>query len=132
MKPSYETYVRENLSIYRHIGIRLSRETMEFTPVNVSDIAAAPAVAVEADPRTADPVAVAACEGVVVQGCCICCLSSIINLLKIIREARAHGPDVPSCQSQPVLSRAYFYLQTKCDSPLLLWWDWYPPISVQF
>ena len=29
-----------------------------------------------------------------------CCLSSIINLLKIIGEARAHGPDVPSCQSQ--------------------------------
>ena len=29
---------------------------------------AAPAVAVEADPRTADPVTVAACEDVVVQG----------------------------------------------------------------
>ena len=32
---------------------------------------AAPAVAVEADPRTADPVTVAAGEDVVIQGSCI-------------------------------------------------------------
>ena len=36
---------------------------------------AAPAVAIEADPRTADPVTVAACEDVVIQGSCICLCS---------------------------------------------------------
>ena len=35
--------------------------------MSVRGRAAAPAVAVEADPRTADPVTVAACEDVVVQ-----------------------------------------------------------------
>ena len=38
--------------------------------MSVRGRAAAPAVAVETDPRMADPVTVAACEGVVVQGCC--------------------------------------------------------------
>ena len=40
--------------------------------MSVRGRAAAPAVAVEADPRTADPVTVAAYEDVVVQGCSIC------------------------------------------------------------
>ena len=43
--------------------------------MSVRGRAAASAVAVEADPRTADPVTVAACEGVVAQGCCICLCS---------------------------------------------------------
>ena len=29
-----------------------------------------------------------------------CCLPCVIDLLEIVGEARAHGPDIPSCQSQ--------------------------------
>ena len=49
-------------------GALLSRETMELRPWSVCGGAAAPAVAVETDPRAADPAAVAACEDVVVRG----------------------------------------------------------------
>ena len=49
-------------------GVLLSRETMELRPWSVCGGAAAPAVAVETDPRAADPAAVAACEDVVVRG----------------------------------------------------------------
>lgn len=50
------------------VGVLLSRETMELRPWSVCGGAAAPAVAVETDPRAADPAAVAACEDVVVRG----------------------------------------------------------------
>ena len=51
-----------------YIGVLLSRETMELRPWSVCGGAAAPAVAVETNPRAADPAAVAACEDVVVRG----------------------------------------------------------------
>lgn len=53
---------------YGSVGVLLSRETMELRPWSVCGGAAAPAVAVETDPRAADPAAVAACEDVVVRG----------------------------------------------------------------
>ena len=56
------------LSHVSHIGIRLSRETMEIAPwKSVCGGTAAPSVAVEPDPRAAGPVAVAAREDGVVR-----------------------------------------------------------------